>query len=308
MLFSGKSLGVEIGPTGVAFALLAGSAASPRLERVSYRPFDPGTLRASLREENILDPQTFTDHLKDAYNTLLYKGTRLSVTLPDTVGHILLLDIEGRFKSRSEGLDMIRWKLKKSMPFDVADTHLDYQQLTVRENGDMALLVALVSRRVISQYEELLVAAGFVPSKIDFNILNLYRTFERILAQQENCALISYYDSILGIMIFSDGIPEFVRVKELSGTPAVDSRVYMEITNSFLVYHERFPERTLQHVACLAPPATAVDFRDMAAEATGSELFLLETKSVVTPSDETPADQESLFPFTAAIGSALRSL
>lgn len=308
MLFSGKSLGVEIGPAGVAFALLSGPAASPRLERVSYRPFDPGTLRASLREENILDPRTFTDRLKDAYSTLPYKGTRISVTLPDTVGHILLLDIEGRFKSRAEGLDMIRWKLKKSMPFDVADTHLDYQQLTVRENGDMALLVALVSRRVISQYEELLVAAGFVPSKIDFNILNLYRTFERILAQQENCALISYYDSILGIMIFSDGIPEFVRVKELSGTPAVDSRVYMEITNSFLVYHERFPERTLQHVACLAPPATATDFRDMAAEATGSELFLLETKSVVTPSDETPADQESLFPFTAAIGSALRSL
>jgi len=308
MLFSGKSLGMEIGPSGVAFALLGGTVTAPRLERVSYRPFGPGVVRASLREQNILDTDTFTSHVKDAYNTLLHSGPRISVTLPDSVGHILLLDMEGRFKSRTEGLDMIRWKLKKSIPFEVADTHLDYQQLTMRENGDMALLVALVSRRVIGQYEESLVAAGLVPSRIDFNSFNLYRTFEQRLASLENCALVSYYDSILAIMIFANGIPEFVRVKELAGTPAVDSRVFMEITNSFLVHHERFPERVLQNVACIAPPDAATGFCDMVAEATGRVPVLLEAKAAVTPSDEAPADQTSLFPFTAAIGAALRSL
>src|SRR6185369_1118292 len=137
MLFSRTSLGVEINPSGVAFALLGGSSASPRLERVSYGPLAPGCLRVSLREANILDPQSFSDTLRSAHNLLLHNGTRLSVTLPDTVGRILMLDIEGRFKSRAEGLDIIRWKLKKNLPFDLADTHLDYQQLSVRENGDM---------------------------------------------------------------------------------------------------------------------------------------------------------------------------
>ncbi len=308
MLFSRKSLGLEIGSSGVAFALLGGSVTSPRLERVSYRPFDPGVIRTSLREQNILDTDAFIRNVKDAYNTLLHHGPRISVTLPDTVGHILLLDMEGRFKSRSEGIDMIRWKLKKNIPFDVADTHLDYQQLSIRENGDMALLVALVSRRVMGQYEESLVAAGLVPSRIDFNSFNLYRTFEQRLASLEQCALVSYFDNILGIMIFSNGIPEFVRVKELAGTPAVDSRVFMEITNSFLVHHERFPERVMQNIACIAPPDVSTGFCDMVAEATGSTPVLLEAKAAVTPSDEAPADQASLFPFTAAIGSALRSL
>ena len=77
MLFSNKSLGVEISPTGVAFALVGGSVAAPRLERVSYRPFSPGTLRVSLREQNILDSQVFISQLKDAYNLLLHQGTRL---------------------------------------------------------------------------------------------------------------------------------------------------------------------------------------------------------------------------------------
>ena len=46
----------------------------------------------------------------------------------------------------------------------------------------------------------------------------------------------------------------------------------------------------------------------MVEEATGVEPALLEIKSVVPPSDSAPADQESLYPFTTAIGAALRSL
>jgi type IV pilus assembly protein PilM len=220
----------------------------------------------------------------------------------------MMLDIEGRFKSRAEGLDIIRWKLKKNLPFDIADTHLDYQQLSVRENGDMALMVALVSRVVISQYEELLMAGGFTPACIDFNSFNLYRSFENRLAHQDDVTLIAFYDNTLSIMIFNDGLLEFQRVKELSGSSGVDSRVYMEINSSLKVYRDRYPERTVKQVSCIAPPDVAREFCGMVAEATGVEPALLEIKSMLRPSDSAPADQESLFPFTAAIGAALRSL
>jgi len=308
MLFSRTSIGVEINPSGIAFALLGGSSAAPRLERLSYGTLAPGCLRVSLREANILDPQSFSDALRNAYNLLLHNGTRLSVTLPDTVGRIMMLDVEGRFKSRAEALDIIRWKLKKNIPFDIADTHLDYQQLGLRENGDMSLMVALVSRAVINQYEELLMNAGFAPARIDFNSFNLYRAFENRLALQDDVTLITFYDSTLSIMCFADGKLEFQRVKELPGSRGVDSRIYMEINSSLKVYHERFPEHSNIHVACVAPPDVGQEFCDMVADATGGEPALLEIKSVVRPSDSAPADQESLFPFTTAIGAALRSL
>ena len=308
MLFSRTSLGVEINPSGVAFVLLGGSSAAPRLERVAYASLAPGCLHVSLREANILDPQSFSDTVRNAHNLLLHSGTRLSVTLPDTVGRIMMLDVEGRFKSRAEGLDIIRWKLKKNLPFEIADTHLDYQQLSVRENGDMALMVALVSRTVITQYEELLMAAGFTPARIDFNSFNLYRAFENRLAPQDDVTLITFYDNTLSIMVFADSLLEFQRVKELPGSSGVDSRVFMEINSSLKVYRDRFPERAVNHVCCIAPPDVAGNFCGMVAEATGVEPTLLEIKSVLRPSDSAPADQESLFPFTTAIGAALRSL
>jgi type IV pilus assembly protein PilM len=308
MLFSQKSLGVEISPSGVAFALLGGSANAPRLERVSSASLAPGSVRTSLREANIIDPNAFIAALRSAHNLLIYKGTRFSVTLPDSVGRVMMLDVEGRFKSRAEGIDIIRWKLKKNLPFDISDTHLDYQQLCVRDNGDMALMVALVSRAVITQYEEQIMAAGFTPVRIDFNSFNLYRAFENRLAPQDDVTLVSFYDSTLSIMAFSDGVLEFQRVKDIPGSQGVDSRVYMEINSSLRVYRDRFPDRSVKSVSCIAHPDVARDFCGMVAEAAGFEPALLEIKSVVRPSDSAPADQESLFPFTTAVGAALRSL
>ena len=308
MLFFSRSLGIDITPAGIACVLVSGKAAMPRLERVAYAPLPPGVLKVSLREANIADPGLFSDRLTSAHNLLLTSELRASVTIPDAVGRVMIIDIEGRFKSRSEALDIIRWKLKKNIPFDLADTHLDYQQLQVRENGDMSLMVALVSRGVIGQYEDLLCQAGMVPARIEFTLFSLCRAFEQRLALQEDQVLVYYRDSVLGVIGFAGGQPEYVRTKELSGVGALDGRVFMELNSSLLVYRERLPERQLTNVFCVAAPDLARDFSAMVTEATGIQPVLLEAKSVVRPSDAAPGDQETLFPFTAAIGAAIGGL
>ena len=306
MLFTSNIIGVEISQHGVTCALTSGPLASPRVERVAHASFSSHVLQVSLREQNILDPDAFVAGLKSAHSLMLCRSTRVAVSLPDGASRIMLLDLEGRFKNRSEALDLIRWKLKKSIPLDIADTHLDYQQLSVRENGDLALLVAIVSRTVVSQYEDLIAQAGLSPARIDCNTFNICRLFDRRLSLHDECILISFYGSTLSILFFSQGIPEFIRSKDLSGTLATDSRVYMEINSSLLVYKERFPERPVQTVFCVASPDIAQNFQDMVAEATGATPFLLETKDAVTPGNSAPGDQVRLFPCTAAIGAALR--
>ncbi len=307
MLFASKPIGVEISREGVTCALTGGTAV-PTVERVSFAPFAPQTLQISLREPNVLDPDAFVAGLKSAGNLLNCRTSRIAVSLPDAVSKIMLLDLEGRFKNRAEALDLIRWKLKKSIPLDSADTQIDYQQLTVRENGDLALLVAIASRTVISQYEELITRAGLSPARIDCNTFNICRLFDRRLSLQDDCILISFYGTTLSIMVFVQGVPEFIRSKELPGTLATDSRVYMEINSSLLTYNERFPEHAVQTVFCMAAPDVAQNFSALIAEATGITPLLLETKGAVTPGNYAPGDQARLFSCTAAIGASLRSL
>ncbi|MDD2897122.1 MAG: pilus assembly protein PilM [Desulfuromonadaceae bacterium] len=308
MWFTSNPIGVEISQHGIVCALTGGSVSSPRVERVAQATFPPSTLKVSLRDHNVIDADAFVAGLKSAYNLLLCRSQRVAVSLPDGASRIMLIDLEGRFKNRSEALDLIRWKMKKNIPLDSDDTIIDYQQLSVRENGDLALLVAVASRTVISQYEELITSAGISPVRIDCNTFNICRLFDRRLSLQEDCILISFYDSTMSIVAFAQGVPEFFRSKDLSGTLATDSRVYMEINSSFLVYKERFPERSVQTIFYVAAPDVALNFQEMIKEATGVSAVLLETKGAVIPGNAAPGDQARLFPCTASIGAGLRSL
>ncbi len=304
MLFASKHSGMEIGLNGVTCALTGGSATAPRVRQVSHVAWQPETITLSLREPNIRNADAFVTAVRSAHEQLQCRSKMVAVSLPDGASRIILFDLDGRFKSRSEAVDLIRWKLKKNIPFDPADTMVDYQQLTVRENGDLALMVAIASRAVITQYEDLIAAAGLVPSRIDCNSLNIFRLFDKRLSLQQESILVSFYAGTLTVTMFVEGIPEFFRSKDLSGCGATDSRVYREISSSLLVYRERFPERQPHTLFCIAPPDVMEDFLVMTAEATGLSPLPLEIKGVVVPGNQAPGDQKRLFFWSAAIGAA----
>jgi type IV pilus assembly protein PilM len=307
-MFSRKSIGVSVSSSNVAFVRLHGSSSSPFLEGVSSRPLSPGTLRPSLRENNVLNPQGFVIALQEARNSLFSRGKNVSVSLPDSVGRVMMLDMEERFKSRSEGLEVLRWKFRKKLPFDVADAHLDFQQVTTRENGDIVVLVVLAFRPVITQYEELFTAAGLIPTRIDLNCFNLCRAFERRLAPCEDYALLTCFDSHLGIMFFSGGKPEFIRNKELAGDDRELDSTRKEIRCSFLSYKAKFPEREVRNVFCVASPQTARSFCGIARDAMGCEPVLLETKTELSVRKNDFSVPEPLFSLASAFGTALRAL
>src|SRR6266540_3197049 len=166
MLFSDKALGLEICQDGARMVLIGGKAHAPTLYAYQAASFPPDTLKLSMREENIKNPAVFVSTIRDSYLKLLTGTSRISVSLPDSIGHIVLLDLETRFRAREEGAEMIRWKLKKNFPIDVNELHLDFQVLQERESGEVSTLVSLVSRQVIHQYEEILVEAGLQPNNI----------------------------------------------------------------------------------------------------------------------------------------------
>lgn len=308
MVFSRQSAGIEIGVSGISGALLRGSVRTPHLERVALSPCAPGCLRISLREPNVLEPERFVESLRNTHNLLLAGTPRVMVSLPDAVSKIMLLDVEERFKSRAEGLDIIRWKLKKNLPFDVADAHVDYQQLQHRENGSLELLVAAVSRPVIQQYEDLILEAGLTPVAIDTTLFSMHRLFEPHLEASEACCLVYAYKKMLGIVLYRNGMPEFMRVKELTGSGVLDHRVFMELKTTLLAIRDRLADAPLTHLFYTVPSVDAAAFREILAEVAGVVPTLLEVTTMVATSTSATGDQSALFGMSGAIGAALRGL
>ena len=85
-------------------------------------------------------------------------------------------------------------------------------------------------------------------------------------------------------------------------------RLHKEIRCSFLSYRDRYPERAIRQVFCIASPPGAPELCGVARDVLECEPVLLEAKGAVAPREGVPLDQGSLFPFSAAIGAAFRGL
>ena len=307
MLFGRTAVGMDISPLGVNLAALGGSRKAPRLLARGSAPFPEGTLRIVHREPNVLDPAVFVGTVREAYNRLLVKTRQVSVSLPDAAGHVMLLDLETRFRSHEEGRDIIRWKLKKSLPYDVSDIHLDYQVLREKENGELSVLVAIVSRQVLTQYEDLILEAGLQPNRIDFTTFNLCRPFVRRLEMSETSLCVAYHEGVLSILVFSEGVLEFFRTKELGGAEPDMNRVFMEVNSSLLIFRDKNPGLEVKEAFFLGDGDAAL-FRAVISEACGIEPQTPEIGRIIAISDAIPGGGESAAPLAAALGAAMRNL
>lgn len=307
-MFSRTGLGLEINSDGIQMALVGGARTKPVLQAFSGHRFAPETVRVTLRELNVLNPAAFVAAVRDAHLRLLTRTTRTAVALPDAAGRVLLLDLDTRFKSRDEAADIIRWKLKKNFPFDINDAHFDFQQVQQKETGEISVLVSLICRQVLNQYEELIVEAGLQPNQIDFTSFRLHELFSPRLSVDEDYIFISHFAGVLSILLFKGGALDFYRSKEIPSARFSVNRVYREISSSLLVYQDKTPDLSLGKVYCLIDRQHTDEFRSMVAEATNLEPVFLDTERAVLRASGLSHDPGTVYDLTASLGSALRNL
>ena len=308
MFFSKQAMGIEICQDEVRLVLLDGKRTKPRLGAYVIPSFPAGTVRLSSKEPNVQNPQAFVTSVRESYLRLVTKEQKISVSLPDSIGRAILLEMETRFKSRDEGNDLIRWKLKKSMPVDINEIHLDYQVLREQETGEILTLVSFISRQVVSQYEELLLEAGLIPNRIDFATFNRYGLFAERIDLADYAAVVAFVGRSLSILVFNEGVLEFFRTKEIPG-PAMDAdRVFREIDSSLLVYREKFPGHTIGQAYFSALPEDVETLRAIVAEATGLEPVPLLAENAIMLKDGLIVDRKTMQLLTSATGAAVRNL
>ncbi|ANA40258.1 MULTISPECIES: type IV pilus biogenesis protein PilM [Geobacter] len=308
MFFTHNAIGMEVSQHGIRFAVLAGGKGAPRLVTHGGASFASGIVRILHREPNVADPKAFVGTVREEFCKLLARTNLVSVTLPDAVGRIMIMDFDTRFKNREEGRDMIRWKLKKSLPLDSGDMHLDYQTLRERDNGSLSVLIAVVARQVVTQYEDLLLEAGIQPNRIDFNTFNLYRVAAKRVPSEDTALFVAFHRGMLSMLVLTDGVIDFYRAKEMGRDGVDPNRIFMEVNSSLLVYRDKNPGREVKSVLCLAPPDGGESFSGIVAEASGVDPVLFAPQTFIASNGSTAAAPASLHDLAAALGAATRNL
>ncbi|MBV5323168.1 hypothetical protein JZU51_00045, partial [bacterium] len=209
-LLQKTSIALEISHGGIAGALVVQRAKSATLLRATRIPLPDECLSNSLKELQVLQPEAFVRALREAWGSLHSSLRQVALSLPDSAGRTVLMQLDEPWKQRAEAVDLLRWKLGKRMGMSPDLLHLDFQVLERKQDGATQLLVALTHRSVIQQYEELALEAGLQPTQIGFHTLHLQQLFNRLPLQTG--LIITLYDTVLGTCALADNKPVFYRV------------------------------------------------------------------------------------------------
>jgi type IV pilus assembly protein PilM len=147
------ALAVEISPTCVAAARWGKTRGT--LEAYAVEPVPFGAIVPSPVELNIAQPDAVRGALRRAFTQVPLRGADVALLIPDPVVRVFILPFETFPRRANEALPLLRWRLKKSVPFDVEETVVSWMRQDGRE-GNLEIVAAVARQNIIREYEELI--------------------------------------------------------------------------------------------------------------------------------------------------------
>lgn len=146
--------------------VIAGRASdrASELEVFTTRPLSHGTVAPNLAGANIQDAASLRSAIASALGSLSGRSRDAIAILPDAAIRVLLLDFEDLPVKAQERESVIRFRLKKSLPFDVEQAALSCDLR--RANGTIQVVAAVSPREIIHEYEAAFRDAGYAPGLV----------------------------------------------------------------------------------------------------------------------------------------------
>jgi len=154
----------EISEEGIAAARIGA-----RVE-MEFQPLRPGVLSISPVRENVLEEAAFLAAVKQVAATqAAWKRKGAALILPDYSARIMVLDFDQFPADAKEQLALIRFRLKRSVPFDVDTAAISYAAQAGAKNTDV--VVAMTPQEIVARYEAPFRAAGMNPGLVTMSSL-----------------------------------------------------------------------------------------------------------------------------------------
>lgn len=129
--------------------------AQPQVEIVGER-----ALAASPSAPNLLKPQLYRDALQRISRAGGAKRATAALVIPDYAARMAILDFEEFPAGAEEQVALLRFRLRKSVPFHIDEAQLAYS-VQLNEPGRVEVLAVAIARPILNEYEELFTDAGF---------------------------------------------------------------------------------------------------------------------------------------------------
>lgn len=200
----------EISETGIAGAHI------PSLPKIGFMPLPADTISVSPLRDNILSPDAFAAAVR-AMTPPNGKRRETAVILPDNCARVSVLDFDGFPSDPKEQLPLVKFRLKKSVPFDVESAAISYWPQTAR-GKKIEVAAAVAPIEIVARYEAPFRAAGLEPGYVTTSSLAMLR----LISGRQLTVVAKLSLNVLSILVIEDGVLKLVRSLELSDRPWLD--------------------------------------------------------------------------------------
>jgi type IV pilus assembly protein PilM len=110
-------------------------------------------------------PEAVAAAIRTALDQASPRTRSVTVIIPDTVVRVFVLDFDSLPDNLVEALPVLRFRLRKMVPFDVEHAGLSYQVL-MENKHECKVLAAVLPGPVLAEYEAAVRAAGYEPGAV----------------------------------------------------------------------------------------------------------------------------------------------
>ena len=129
------------------------------VEMYSVRSLPPGALAPALAPGNVADRAAVRTAVATALASLAGPRKDVIAVLPDAAVRVNLLEFDTLPDRREEAAALVRFRLRKSLPFDVEKAALSFD--VAHANGGVHVVAALAPHSVIEEYEAVFAEEGY---------------------------------------------------------------------------------------------------------------------------------------------------
>ena len=134
------------------------------LEAATVATLLDGMVTPGLQQANLADRAKLVPALRDSLAAVAGRSRDICVIIPDASTRVMLLDFETLPEKPVDADAVVRFRLKKSLPFDVDQSAVSFDR---QGTGTPVRVVAAVTpRSVLEEYESLVREAGFTPGTV----------------------------------------------------------------------------------------------------------------------------------------------
>ncbi len=177
VIFPGISLRPALACEVSSYGALAARQDAASGLGTQFVPLAAGTLQPGLKLPNVLDRASLVAAVRTAVSAVAARGRplpggrslpanrALTLIVPDAAVRVLLLDFDTLPSKRAEVLAILRFRLRKLVPFETDHAAVTWQTMGTGPEG-LRVLVTVIPRDVLLEYESIVREAGYVPGVV----------------------------------------------------------------------------------------------------------------------------------------------